>query len=266
MFSVVIPAYNCEGTIGRALASVAAQTRPDLIEEIIVINDGSTDGTEQAVQDFIAEHPELAILYAAQENRGVSAARNRAIRMAKGEWIALLDSDDLWRPNKLERQAQEISSHPDMVFLGCAWPLRFLVTKRTRGLYKLSARQLCVRPTPSTPSVVFHRAHGLELGLFDEGMKYSEDVNFFQKFLLKDSYYILAEKLIEIDIGKKFSAQSGLSSNLLLMHRGRNRNVRELCAMGLISRPFMLLMLMFNELKFLRRVALTRWSQFWHVS
>ncbi len=256
MFSVIIPAYNCERTIFDVLECVLKQTRADLIDEIIIVNDGSVDNTDLIVRGYIKEHKnngKIAYRYIVQENRGVSHTRNRAISMASSEWIALLDSDDIWYPDKLKRQYECIEENPDMCFLGTVFPMKILIRKLYGGLHKLKASQLCIRNMPSTPSVVFKREVGIELGLFNETMYYGEDINFFQKFLLKDSYYILAEDLIEISIGKKYFAESGLSSNLKKMNEGRNQNTVELYKLGLINRPFLILMLALNHIKYLRR-------------
>ena len=104
MFSVVIPAHNCAKTVTQVLDSVKNQTRADLIEEIIIINDGSTDETAAVISQYVAKHPTMPIVFMNQENLGASATRNKAIRMAKAEWIALLDADDLWMSHKIERQ------------------------------------------------------------------------------------------------------------------------------------------------------------------
>lgn len=263
MFSVVIPAYNCENTIEKCLQSVLDQSRLDLIEEIIIINDGSTDDTEGKVNSFgnriknIAGVQHIRFIYESQENKGVSATRNRGIRMASAEWIALLDSDDLWLPQKTERQAELIEKTPDMVFLGAAYPLRFL-TGEKKGLYKLSPKELCIRSMPTTPTVVFKRDVGIQLGLFDESMQYVEDINFFQNFFLKDSYYVLAEELVKIGFQKDFDGQSGLSSHLYEMHLGRDKNTRKLYEMGLISYSYYLLMMIFNRFKYFRRSMMIR--------
>ena len=101
------------------------------------------------------------------------------------------------------------------------------------------------------------------MGLFNEEMQYCEDLQFFQKFLLCDGCYVLAEDLIEIDCGKSFSAERGLSSHLREMHLDRNQCVRDLCEMGLISPTFMCLILALNELKYIRRVGIStvqRWK------
>ncbi|HOM77565.1 MAG TPA: glycosyltransferase family A protein, partial [Anaerohalosphaeraceae bacterium] len=87
--SVVIPAYNCQAYIRRAIDSVLGQSRP--ADEIIVVDDGSTDGTAEAVRTYGAK-----VILIQQENAGVSAARNAGIRAASGDWIAFLDADDEW--------------------------------------------------------------------------------------------------------------------------------------------------------------------------
>lgn len=101
--SVVIPTYNRAALIGRAVGSVLAQTAGDL--ELIVVDDGSTDNTAAVVR--AVQDPRLIYLPQPQ-NLGVSAARNIGIRAARGEWVAFLDSDDRWRPQKLQRQLQDL--------------------------------------------------------------------------------------------------------------------------------------------------------------
>ncbi len=109
--SVVIPAYRAAGTIGRALAGVRAQTvRP---REIIVIDDGSNDGTADAA--LAAAPAEIETKVIRQENQGAGAARNRGIAEASGEFIAFLDADDEWLPEKLERT---LARMPGNVFVG----------------------------------------------------------------------------------------------------------------------------------------------------
>lgn len=99
--SVIIPTFNRESTIARALSSVLAQTLPPC--EIIVVDDGSTDGTTEAIAAFEADNVQLLCM---ARNSGAQAARNRGIIHACGEWIAFLDSDDVWHPEKLERQTE----------------------------------------------------------------------------------------------------------------------------------------------------------------
>jgi succinoglycan biosynthesis protein ExoO len=102
-FSVIIPAYNVSGIIGRAIRSAAAQTFPPL--EILVIDDCSTDDTVEVVRALRREIPSIRLL-STPANGGPSAARNVGLREAKADWIALLDSDDAWKPGRLERLAE----------------------------------------------------------------------------------------------------------------------------------------------------------------
>lgn len=255
MFSVIIPAYNCENTIFEALNSVKNQTAINLVKEIIIINDGSTDNTKDVIYKFMQENSNLCFIYKENENHGVSYTRNYGINLANSEWIALLDSDDIWLPRKLEIQSLIILQNPSILFLGSAYPLKILFKKK-EGLHKITPRELCLRSLPTTPSVVFKKDVGKVLGLFNENMKYCEDINFFQKFLKYDSYYILGKELVKIGINKKYHGSSGLSSNFIEMNKGRNQNVKELYNMGLISCTFMILMILLNYIKLFRRIIL----------
>lgn len=99
--SVVMPAYNCINTIDAAVTSVAQQTVLPL--ELLVIDDGSTDGTLEQIQTLQQQYPWIRCLQNGR-NSGVSITRNRGVAAAKGRWIAFLDSDDQWHPQKLEKQ------------------------------------------------------------------------------------------------------------------------------------------------------------------
>ncbi len=106
--SIIIPAYNAGKYVGEAVESALAQTYPNI--EIVVIDDGSTDDTSAVLRPY-AERG--AIVYVRQENRGLSGARNAGIRRARGEFIALLDSDDIFLPRKIERQVADLAAHPE---------------------------------------------------------------------------------------------------------------------------------------------------------
>jgi glycosyltransferase involved in cell wall biosynthesis len=109
LVSVVVPTYNRDYVLGRALDSVLAQTHHNL--EVIVVDDGSTDATRTLVQERYGHDPRVRYVY--QENRGVSAARNRGFKEVRGDYAALLDSDDVWRPWKLELQLRCLAQLPD---------------------------------------------------------------------------------------------------------------------------------------------------------
>ncbi len=114
--SVIIPSFNGRAYIEEAVRSAVNQTYKNT--EIIVIDDGSTDDTREIIQNIQKEHPHITYLY--QENAGLSAARNTGIKNASGEYIALLDSDDMFLPEKLEKQVAYLQKHPecDVVYCG----------------------------------------------------------------------------------------------------------------------------------------------------
>ena len=105
--SVIIPTFNRVHTLRRAIDSVIAQTYEAY--SIVVVDDGSTDGTSEMINEL---YPQL--IFIKQDNRGVSAARNTGIKSIDAEWIAFLDSDDEWLPEKLERQMNTLNKNSAM--------------------------------------------------------------------------------------------------------------------------------------------------------
>jgi teichuronic acid biosynthesis glycosyltransferase TuaG len=99
--SVIMPAYNCQKTIRESIRSVREQSYKDW--ELIVVDDGSSDGTPNIVLD-LCDQDERIVFHQNDQNRGVSATRNKGISLAQGDWIAFLDSDDCWEKDKLEKQ------------------------------------------------------------------------------------------------------------------------------------------------------------------
>jgi glycosyltransferase involved in cell wall biosynthesis len=104
LVSVIVPAYQAAWSIRDTLRSIAAQTYPHL--EVIVVDDGSTDGTAEIVQSFALHDPRIRLLR--QANGGVASARNRGVREAKGFFVAPIDADDLWAPTNLQRQMEAL--------------------------------------------------------------------------------------------------------------------------------------------------------------
>ena len=110
--SVIIPSYNSARTVARAVESVLAQTRP--ADEIIVVDDGSSDDTADLVRRRFPQ-----VIYHYQENAGLAATRNAGARLARGSVLGLLDADDEWVPTKLERQLAVLDRRPDLGAVGC---------------------------------------------------------------------------------------------------------------------------------------------------
>jgi glycosyltransferase involved in cell wall biosynthesis len=106
--SVVIPAYNAASDLAATIESVLQQTFVDF--ELLIVNDGSTDDTEKLVRQYTARDERIKLI--SQHNQGVATARNRGIQESSGDYIAFLDSDDLWMPNKLATHVQHLNSSP----------------------------------------------------------------------------------------------------------------------------------------------------------
>lgn len=105
-FSIIIPTYNRASHLGSAISSVLSQTHQDW--ELLVVDDGSTDNTQEIVTSF--QDPRIHYYY--QENAERSAARNKGVELAQGEWICFLDSDDYYLPNHLEKMVEVIGENP----------------------------------------------------------------------------------------------------------------------------------------------------------
>jgi len=129
--SVIIPTYNRAAKVGNAIESVLDQTFSDL--EVIVVDDGSSDDTGKILQETYGDR----IRYFAQANQGVSAARNKGLAEARGEWIALLDSDDLWEKEKLEWQFKALERFGSRCG-GCYTDTRFFNYPETRTMFQLA--------------------------------------------------------------------------------------------------------------------------------
>lgn len=123
LVSVIIPAYNGESYLGKAIASIVAQTYTKY--EIIVVDDGSSDHTPEIVANYKINHFSEAIseriIYLAQDNQGVATARNKGLEIAKGEYIAFLDQDDFFLPDKLTDQVSLMAKKPKLGLVNSGW-------------------------------------------------------------------------------------------------------------------------------------------------
>jgi len=171
--AVIIPTYNRIEMLSRAIDSVLAQTHP--VDELIVIDDGSTDGTGAWLREY---YPDIKLIE--QVNAGVSAARNRGIESSDCDWVALLDSDDEWLPQKLEKQLVLIASKPDhkIVHSDEIWIRNGVrvnqMKKHTKkgGWIFLDCLPLCAI---SPSAVMIHQSIFDDVGLFDESLPACED-------------------------------------------------------------------------------------------
>jgi len=193
--SVIIPTYNRIETLPRAIESILVQTC--LANELIIVDDGSTDGTSA----WIGEHyPQIKLIE--QQNSGVSAARNRGIEAACGEWIALLDSDDEWLPKKLEKQLALLASEPEskLVHSDEIWIRNGVrinqMKKHTKkgGWIFQDCLPLCVI---SPSAVMIHRSIFDDVGLFDESLPACEDYDLWLRITCRYPVLYCNEPLIQ---------------------------------------------------------------------
>jgi glycosyltransferase involved in cell wall biosynthesis len=171
LVSIVIPAYNRGHTIHRAIRSVLAQTHQEL--EVIVVDDGSKDNTLSVLEQLCKADSRIRYL-CHDSNKGAQAARNTGIRVAQGEWIAFLDSDDQWLPDSLEvrlRLAEERGVqvvHSDCYILRAGNPKlqRYGVPRMEGQVYK----ELLRRPGPMFPSLLVSKEALTNIGYLDEAI------------------------------------------------------------------------------------------------
>lgn len=187
MISIVIPLYNKRNCLPRTLQSVLEQTFRDF--EIIVVNDGSTDKSDELVQQY--HDPRIRVID--QPNAGVSAARNTGIRQAKYDYVAFLDADDIWDPQYLSEQTQLIRDFPEASLWGCAWKRissnihisspSFEFPENYRGIVTNVWKQSTFPFW--TSAVIVRKVSVMSLGNFDERITYGEDMDLWFRLLLR---------------------------------------------------------------------------------
>jgi len=219
--TVIIPAYNRVATLSRAIDSVLAQRYG--ASEVIVVDDGSSDATSEVAKMY----PEVTLLR--QKNMGVSAARNNGVMMASSEWIAFLDSDDIWHPHKLEKQVAFHRQHPhlNISYTDEQWvrngtpvnlPQKF--TKSHENLYERSLEQCIIAPS----SVIMRKDLFDAAGGFDESLEVCEDYDLWLRLLCEHEFGLINEKLIT----KYGGHDDQLSTKFWGMDRFRVRSLENL--------------------------------------
>jgi len=173
--SIILATLNRSYFLARAIESVIAQTMVDW--ELLVVDNGSTDGTEKLIREFKKKDPRIRYLLEAE--RGISCARNSGIQEAKGEWIAFIDDDDEWLPEKLSRQMAYLRIHPDVSLLYAKTWVKDGKGKTT-GVKPSNTPALdfgCLIEKDTLPilTVVLKRECIDEVGGFDPGLRVAED-------------------------------------------------------------------------------------------
>lgn len=225
--SVVTPTYNRARFLPDAVASVLAQTHPDL--ELIIVDDGSTDDTRNVLEPFLADR---RIHYFYQDNQGQSQARNLALKQATGDYIAFLDSDDLWAPDKLEKQMAILRAHPEVDIVhgdevmideqGAVVSLENM--KRYSG--RITRYLLADNSVSITTALVRRRCFD-EMGGFDTSVGVADDYELWLRFSARylyhyepgivASYRVMLDQ-ISSDKRRRFAANERIIRDFLARH------------------------------------------------
>ncbi|MBU4537853.1 MAG: glycosyltransferase family 2 protein [Bacteroidetes bacterium] len=252
-----MPVFNAEKSVEKSLDSIKNQTWKGEFE-IIAVNDGSTDRSREIIESYQRKNPQMKIKLIHQENGGVSKARNAALQLAEGEYIALLDSDDEWMPEKTERQMKIlVDSNLNIDFITSLWnneKIGFPYSVDSQNqMVKITLKKLLIKITGQTSTALFKRKVLENTGYFDENQRYSEDANYWMRISANNKMYLLPEKLVIAGAGKKSFGVSGLSANLTEMEKGIQKNIREMYQTKRINLTEYLLYFVFSKLKYLMR-------------
>lgn len=225
--STIIPTYNSAKTLDRAIESVLQQTLPTY--EIIIIDDGSVDETPEVINRFQGK-----IKYIKQINSGVSAARNKGIKASTGNWIAFLDADDEWLPNKLELQSRVLKKKPDVKW--CAGEVQIIKRKNNSIITVPPKKKIekekkwavhffesCLKGIFfQTSTFLISRQLFSEIGTFDPSLRVSED---------RDLWWRIATHYPEIGYVPELCAHYYLDTPFSLTKSNNNRteSLRVVC-------------------------------------
>lgn len=193
--SVIIPTHNRIDSLSIAINSVLDQQYP--ADEIIVVDDGSTDGTSEWCKKT---HP--AVILITQANHGVSHARNRAIEIARSDWVALLDSDDRWFREKLKFQMEAIRENPGLRLCHCDehWIRngRRVNPKHKHRKYGGDIFKHCLPLCAISPSAtLLHRSLFADVGFFDESLPACEDYDLWLRICCQEEVLYVDRALLE---------------------------------------------------------------------
>lgn len=179
--SVIIPTYNAPEYLVRAVDSVLNQTYQDY--EIIIVDDGSDQRTKEMLSPYMEQFPSICYIY--QDNKGPAAARNRGIAASSGEYIAFLDHDDIWLPNKLEVQMKLFRDQPNVGLVYC----RFKYLYEDSGIIEADRRECCSGKVlerflrenyiPTTSLVIVRSECFSKCGGLDESLRIVDDYEFY---------------------------------------------------------------------------------------
>jgi len=254
LISVIIPMYNAQNTIYAALDSITRQTEGNF--EIIIVNDGSTDNSLGEVYAFKKRHPHLNIIIIDKAHEGVSMTRNTGLRIATGNYIAFLDADDEWYPEKTIKQLNILNQTPDIAVVGCLHkPGRSGIERISRPI-QVKAKDMLFKNFSQTSTILMKIKVFDAIGYFEKSISYGEERRYFLHASKVFSCVLINENLINYGNGKRGFGQTGLSGDLMQMEIGELRNL--LYAYKVLNMPLFSCCnaIIFSLMKFARRLCI----------
>ena len=253
--SVIIPCYNCEDSILRAVNSVIDQTwKP---KEIILVNDGSKDNTLEILgklqKKFGRDWIKIINL---PENKGPSSARNAGWDIATQPYVAFLDADDAWHPDKIRVQLNYMLEHQDIVLTGhkvkyinSSYNVDVTPIVYNYAVKNISPLQLLIRNRFSTPSVILKNEIPFR---FEYTKRFSEDYLLWLNIVFSGYKAVI----LELELAYLFKApygEGGLSSNLWKMELGELDTLRRICTLYKLNKAIWYLVASYSFMKFASR-------------
>ena len=231
-FSVIIPVYNGADTIERALDSMLAQSYPPV--EIIVVDDASSDKTHEILQDKYSGKIQFIQKIV---NQGSSAARNKGMEVATGDYIAFLDADDAWHPDKLMLMNTILLSKPDITLFYHPYTQDNIMDKKLPEditVYKFPFVKLLPSNPIATSCVIIKNNTAFR---FEPTMRYMEDLDLCLQVGYKYKIFMINIPLTQIF--RPFTSQGGISGNKWKMRRGEMRAYRRLLKLNVLFLPLL---------------------------
>ena len=249
--TAIIPAFRSEKVVIRAIESVFSQSSP--VDEIIVVDDASDDRTAQVVRDFANAHPQIRLILNNQ-NLGPGQSRNAAWNLATSEYLAFLDADDTWHPNKIELQREWFRANPSEVICGTQHCIINQAEMQSNGeqTSHFTINDLLLRNRFTTPSVMLRRDIPLR---FDPKLRLSEDYLLWMEIASEFGHVNRINRPLTILHKPEFVAY-GLSSKIRAMYFGEIKALTILNQKGHIGLVVLIRSYIWSTLKLVRRLPL----------
>lgn len=252
--SVVIPCYRCADTIQRALDSIINQTIKPV--EVILIDDASNDDTLIKLNKLAEHYPDWIKVVALNKNNGAASTRNAGWKIATQPYIAFLDADDSWNPNKLYIQYEYMCSNPNVTL--CGHQCIYLYDGENSpeipenlSVSNISRADLLFKNAFSTPTVMLKRDISYR---FQEGKRYAEDLLLWQQIAFAGLKVVRLESALAYIYKPQYGAV-GLSAHLLEMEKGELNNFVTLYQAGNIHFTWYVASIFFSITKFIKRLV-----------